>query len=185
MASRRAAFLDRDGTVIDQTGYLGDPDGVRLIHGAAEAVAALCEAGYVVVLVTNQSGVARGLFDEDAVRAVNRRVAERLLAVHPKARIEASYFCPHLPPVEGAMPSVLRRVCDCRKPLPGMLELAALELDLDLGRSVGIGDAARDVEAALAAGCARAVRVGPDAEVASLHDAVAALLASEPRAVGE
>lgn len=166
-APRRAAFLDRDGTLIEDPGYLGDAARVALLPGAAEAVARLRRAGFAVVVVSNQSGVARGLFDEAAVHAVNRRMAELLLAADPEARIDAFYFCPHLPPeLPGGA------ACDCRKPLPGLILRAARELDLDLGASVGIGDRARDAEAALAAGCAAALQIGAAPEPESLLAAV-------------
>lgn len=158
-----AAFLDRDGTLIEDRAYLGDPAGVRLLPGAPEALAGLTAAGYRVVVVTNQSGVARGLFDEAAVDEVNRRMADLLLAGNPDAVVDRFYVCPHL---DG---------CGCRKPLPGLFLRAALECHLDLGRSLAIGDSARDVDAARAAGCARAVRVG---ERLSLLAAVRSLLSA-------
>jgi len=160
---RPAAFLDRDGTVIEDRAYLGDPDGVRLVPGAPEAVARLTAAGYRVVVVTNQSGVARGLFDEAAVDAVNRRVAELLAASSPAAVIDGFYVCPHL----GG--------CSCRKPLPGLFVRAARERQLDLGRSLAIGDSPRDVEAARAAGCPRTIQVG---DRISLLEAVQRLLSA-------
>jgi D-glycero-D-manno-heptose 1,7-bisphosphate phosphatase len=160
---RRAAFLDRDGTLIEDRGYLADPVGVRLLPGAAESVATLADAGYEVVVVTNQSGVARGLFDETTLAAVNRRVADLLAAANPRARIAAFYCCPHL------------TGCDCRKPSPGLFLRAARERGLDLARSLAVGDSPRDVAAARAAGCARAAQLDPDRP--RLFEAVTALLA--------
>lgn len=166
---RKAAFLDRDGTLVHDPGYLGDPERVRLLPAASAAVARLHAAGFVVVVVTNQSGVARGYFDAAAVAAVNERIAELLLEADPEAKIDAFYVCPHGPPATGA-PG-----CACRKPLPGLFLRAAEELGLDLAASIGIGDSERDVAAALAAGCARAERIGPGAH-ADLASAVRALL---------
>jgi D-glycero-D-manno-heptose 1,7-bisphosphate phosphatase len=160
-ALRPAAFLDRDGTVIEDRAYLGEPAGVRLMAGAAEAVARLATAGYRVVVVTNQSGVARGLFDEAAVDAVNRRVADLLAASSPAAVIDGFYVCPHLDR------------CDCRKPLPGLFLRAARERQLDLGRSLAVGDSPRDVQAARAAGCPRTIQIG---DRLSLLEAVQTLL---------
>jgi D-glycero-D-manno-heptose 1,7-bisphosphate phosphatase len=166
---RRGAFLDRDGTLIHDTGYLGDPDGVVLLPGAAEAVARLNQAGHTVVVITNQSGVARGYFDEAAVTAVNRRTAQLLLAADETARIAAFYYCPHLLP----------EVCACRKPLPGLFLMAARELGLCLGKSLAIGDSPRDVEAAHAAGCDMALLVGPGQEHPDLLSAVCAALKAD------
>ncbi|HKA91991.1 MAG TPA: HAD family hydrolase [Haliangiales bacterium] len=167
---RPAAFLDRDGTIIDDPGYLGDPGGVRLLPGAAEAVAALAAAGYTVVVVTNQSGVGRGLYDEAAVEAVNRRVGQLLVAADPRARIERFYHCPHVP----------AELCECRKPRPGMLLRAARELSLDLAASLAIGDGERDVQAAVAAGCRKAVRIGPGGTHPTLYEAVRSCLDGTP-----
>src|SRR5262245_61487854 len=99
---RPAVFFDRDNTLVAADGYLGDPQAVRLIAGAAEAVARARALGFVVVVASNQSGVARGLFDEAAVHAVNRRLDELLQAEHPDARIERHEFCPFHP--EAAVP---------------------------------------------------------------------------------
>ena len=142
-ASRRpAAFLDRDGTLIEDRHYLADPDGVVLIPGAPAAVRALNAAGVVVVIVTNQSGIARGYFDEAAYARVAARVDELLAA--EGARIDAAYHCPHHPSVSGP--------CACRKPGLLLYERAAAEHALDPARSLYAGDRWRDVEPALAFG---------------------------------
>lgn len=155
MSGRRAAvFLDRDGTLLDEEGYLGDPEGVQLLRGAARAVAELNAAGLATVLVTNQSGVARGIFDEERLAAVHARVAE--LLSEEGAHLDLVLFCPHHPE-HGAPP--YRRVCDCRKPAPGMLLRAARALDVDLARSWVVGDAARDLEAGRNAGVPNLVLV--------------------------
>ena len=158
-ARRPALFLDRDGTVCAERGYLADPDGLELIPGAAAAVAAARTAGYAVVLATNQSGVARGYFDLEAVDAFHRSLQERLAAAAPGARFDAVYVCPHHP--EGAV-SAFQATCPCRKPAPGLLLQAAAEHRLDLQRSWMIGDRLRDLEAGWAAGCRAAlVRSAP------------------------
>ncbi len=142
-----AVFLDRDGTLIDELGYLASPDALVLFPGAARAVARLNAAGLPVLVVTNQSGIARGLFDEDALRAIHLRLNE-LLAEHG-AHVDAFYHCPHHPDL-GA--PEWRKDCACRKPAPGMFLDAARERNLDLGASHAVGDAARDLEAAARAG---------------------------------
>ncbi len=140
-----AAFLDRDGTIIEDLGYLGDPASIRFIPGAVDALRALQRAGYRLVLVTNQAGVARGLITETDVRRVNERLAARLeeAGVH----LDGIYSCPHHP--EHGPPEY-RRDCDCRKPKPGMVRQAVSDLDLDPGRSVVLGDHASDAALALA-----------------------------------
>jgi len=154
MTGRAGVFLDRDGTLIDELGYLGDPDGVHLYPGAAAAVRALNEAGLPVVLVTNQSGVARGMFTEADVAAVHRRLERELAA--EGARLDLVLYCPHHPE-HGAPP--YRAACDCRKPLPGMYVRGARELGLDVERSFVVGDSARDLEGARAAGVAHLLLV--------------------------
>lgn len=147
MTPRPAIFLDRDGVIIEDTHYLASPAQVRLIPGAADAIAALNRAGWPVVVVTNQSGVARGLFPVEAVEAVHAHLTEQLEGYG--ARIEAYYYCPHFPTADV---EVYRVECACRKPKPGMLLRAAEELDLDPDRSWMIGDRASDLEAGAAAG---------------------------------
>lgn len=143
-----AVFLDRDGVVIEDLQYLGNADRVRLLPGAAETVAALNRAGWAVVIVTNQSGVARGLFTEADVDAVHAHLAELLRGYG--ARLDAVHFCPHHP--DGDVPEY-RVDCECRKPRPGMLLRAAGELGLDLVASWMIGDRVTDLEAGAAVGC--------------------------------
>ncbi len=133
--TRRAAFLDRDGTIIEERGDLGDPNGVALLPGAADAVRRLKEAGLAVVLVTNQSGIARGEFTEQQFDAVQGRMLELLEA--SGARLDGIFVCPHHPNVTGP--------CDCRKPAAGMYRRAAERLSLDLARSFYVGDRWRDV----------------------------------------
>ena len=137
-----AVFLDRDGTLNEEVGYLRRIEDLRLLPGAPEAVRLLNEAGFKVVVVTNQSGVARGLFTEAFVAEVHRAMSEILGC--RGARIDRFYYCPHHP--EGMGP--YRQTCRCRKPEPGMLLRAAADLDLDLGRSYLVGDTPKDLEAA-------------------------------------
>ena len=145
--SKRAAFLDRDGTIIDDTGFIRRIEDVKLLPKAAKAVKRLNDADWRVIVVTNQSGVARGLLTEKDVAATNKRMID--LLTKEGATVDAVYYCPHLP--EGMVPNYAK-VCDCRKPRPGMLLQAAEEHGIDLAASVMIGDAPRDAEAGLAAG---------------------------------
>jgi D-glycero-D-manno-heptose 1,7-bisphosphate phosphatase len=147
---RRAVFFDRDNTLIVGNEYLGDPEKVVLMPGAADAVARARAMGFAVVIVSNQSGVARGMFDEDAVRAVNRRLDELLKGENPAAIIDCHEFCPFHP--DGTVERY-RNDSELRKPKPGMILAAAERLALDLRGSWLIGDAPRDVEAGHAAGC--------------------------------
>jgi D-glycero-D-manno-heptose 1,7-bisphosphate phosphatase len=151
--SRRAIFMDRDGTVCEEMGYVNHLSRSRLLPRSLEAIRLANESGWLVVIATNQSGVARGLFAEELVQAVHRQLRERAEAAG--ARIDALYFCPHHPR-EGAPP--WRADCDCRKPKPGMLERAAREHGIDLARSWMVGDGFPDIEAGHAAG-ARVVQV--------------------------
>ncbi len=137
-ACRPAAFLDRDGCIMVEREFLADPAGVQLIPGATDGLHALRRAGYALVVVTNQSGIARGLFAIDAFRAVQSRLEELLAA--EGIRLDGVYLCPHHPDFDGA--------CACRKPAPGLYLQAARELNLDLARSLFIGDRLSDVQAA-------------------------------------
>ena len=138
MADHRAVFLDRDGTILIDPGYLHEPGRVRLVPGAAEAIHRLNAAGFLVVTASNQSGIGRGMFDEAAYAGVQRRLAE-LLAAHD-ARLDASYFCPHYPEVSGP--------CECRKPGVKLFRDAATALGIDFTRSYFVGDRLSDVEPA-------------------------------------
>ncbi len=155
---RPAVFVDRDNTLIEDPGYIRHPDQVRLLPGAAESIARLRGAGYPVVVVSNQSGVARGYFTEDDLTAVHRRM-QQLLGEH-NAGVDAIYYCPFL---DGEQATVerYRRDSDLRKPQPGLLLMAAEEQNLDLRKSWMVGDTARDAQAGRAAGC-RTILIGPD-----------------------
>jgi D-glycero-D-manno-heptose 1,7-bisphosphate phosphatase len=128
-------YLDRDGTIIEDVGYLRQPDQVRLLPGAAAAIRRLNGAGLPVIVVTNQSGIARGIFTADDYQASERRVDE--LLQREGARIDAHYFCPHLPELTGP--------CDCRKPGVLLYRQAAERFDVDLEASWWVGDRIRDV----------------------------------------
>lgn len=143
----RALFLDRDGTLIVDVGYPRDPDLVELLPGATEALQVASGLGYRLVIVSNQSGVARGLIQRSEARSVHERVA--LLFGREGVTFDAAYFCFHAPADN----------CACRKPKPGMLLQAKHDLGLDLGQCLMVGDKASDVEAGVAAG-ARAFSFG-------------------------
>jgi D-glycero-D-manno-heptose 1,7-bisphosphate phosphatase len=143
---RPALFLDRDGTLNVDTGYVDRPDRVHLLPGAAAAVARARARGFLVVVISNQSGIGRGYFDAAALEAVNARLRELLAGDDPGAVLDALYVCPHAPPVPGQAP------CDCRKPAPGLILRAAREHGIDLARSWMVGDKPDDVAAGRAAG---------------------------------
>lgn len=139
--SAKAAFLDRDGTLMIDRGYLGDPDGVELLPGVIDALKTLKSHGYLLIIVSNQSAVGRGMHPLEAIDAVNARM-EQLLAAEG-VQLDAILYCPHAP----------EEKCECRKPKPGLLLEAARRFNLDLAQSVMIGDAVRDIEAGIAAQC--------------------------------
>jgi len=147
--SATALFLDRDGVLIEEVEYLARPEQVRLISGAAMAVRRANDAGLKVVVVSNQSGVARGRFPETVLPEVHRVISAKLLE-EAGAVIDAFYYCPHHP-TEGL--GSFRIDCECRKPKPGMLLAAANELIIDLSKSWMVGDRLTDLRAGAAAGC--------------------------------
>jgi len=144
---KRAVFIDRDGTINEEREYLYRTDDFAFIPGAVQAIRLLNDAGFLVIVVTNQSGVARGYYTEEDVHLLHRHIATQL--EQSGARVDAWFYCPHHPSGRGsyALP------CRCRKPLPGMLLEAAGRYDIDLESSVMIGDKLVDVEAGRAAGC--------------------------------
>ena len=146
-ARRPAAFLDRDGVLIEDTGHPHDPAAVRWIAGAPEAVARLNREGFLVFVVTNQSGVARGLYPEAQVHALHRWMAERL--AEAGARVDAFEHCPHHP--EAPLPAY-RRDCRRRKPAPGMIEDLLRAWPVERAGSFLVGDKPSDIAAAEAAG---------------------------------
>lgn len=139
-----AVFLDRDGTVIEDTGYLHEPSKVKLLPGVAQAIKQLNEHGFLAVTVSNQSGIARGLYTVADYAAVQRRLAELLEAQGAGAHLDGAYFCPHHPRFTGP--------CECRKPGLKLFRDAAAELDIDLKRSWWVGDRLSDVQPARALG---------------------------------
>ena len=146
---RRAVFMDRDGCLTEEVGYVNHPSRIRLLPRTAEAVRRLNRAGVVAVMVTNQSGVARGYFSEETLHAANERLRRELDA--GGARLDGLYVCMHHPH-EGQPP--YRADCNCRKPRPGLLTRAAAELGLDLRASVMVGDKLSDVAAGQSVGAA-------------------------------
>jgi D-glycero-D-manno-heptose 1,7-bisphosphate phosphatase len=136
-----AVFLDRDGTIVEEVGYLNHIDRFRMFPFAGAAIGRLNEAGLAVIVVTNQSGVARGYFPESLVQRVNERMRLELNAAG--ARLDGIYYCPH-----GSSDG-----CECRKPKTGMLEQAAREHKIDLPRSFVVGDRYADMDLAFRAGC--------------------------------
>ena len=172
-----AVFLDRDGVINVDSGYVGDWDSFVFLPGVIEAMRALCDAGYALVIVTNQSGIGRGFYTEEDFQVLTERMCNELS--RHGVSIAGVYFCPHLP--EAALPQY-RKTCDCRKPKPGLIHRALEELDIDLTRSAMVGDKNSDMQAALAAGIPQRYQVvsGEPYEnciaVSGLPDACRALL---------
>jgi D-glycero-D-manno-heptose 1,7-bisphosphate phosphatase len=179
---KAAVFLDRDGTLIEESGYLDRLDRLAFFPFTIDAVRLLNRAGFAVVVVTNQSGVARGLLPEAFVHEAHQFITDRV--ARGGACIDAFYYCPHHP--DGIVAGY-REQCECRKPRPGLLRRAAADLDLDLERSFAVGDRWQDIDAGKSVG-GRAVlvrtgvgrvtevaqqdRVEPDAIVENLIEAV-------------
>ena len=149
----RAVFLDRDGTINTEVGYLNHPDQVELIPRAGAAIKLLNEADFKAIVITNQAGIAKGVVREDLLPAIHQKLTQ--LLGQEGAAIDAFYYCPHHP--EGVVEQY-RIACDCRKPLPGMLLQAARQFSIDLSASYVIGDKSCDMELARNAG-AKAVMV--------------------------
>jgi D-glycero-D-manno-heptose 1,7-bisphosphate phosphatase len=145
---QRAVFLDRDGTIIEDAGYIGEISGIKFLPMVGEAIKLLNESGFKVIITTNQAGVARGYFTEEAVREVNRYIEETL--AQQGALIDRTYYCPHH--TEGVVKEY-RKECHWRKPNPGMIEAAAREFGIDLKDSFVIGDKLSDIEAGYRVEC--------------------------------
>lgn len=161
MTKQRAVFLDRDGTIIVDKGYVHLSKDVELLPRAAEAIGLLRENGYLILVVTNQSGVARGLFQEEDVIATNNHI--NALLQENGTSVDNFYYCPHLP--NGIVPEYSFD-CDCRKPKGGLFEKAISDFDIELASSWAIGDSERDVEPAKALGM-NTVLIGNDQSRAS------------------
>jgi D-glycero-D-manno-heptose 1,7-bisphosphate phosphatase len=138
--SRPAVFLDRDGTLIEERGYLDRLDLLTIYPWTGDALRLLKRAGLAVVVITNQSAIGRGIIDEEFLASVHREMDARLASAG--GGVDRYYFCPHL---ADAQIERYRQACDCRKPRPGMIERACREMDLDPGRSVMVGDRWLDV----------------------------------------
>ncbi|MFB3891578.1 MAG: D-glycero-alpha-D-manno-heptose-1,7-bisphosphate 7-phosphatase [Phycisphaerae bacterium] len=151
--ANKAVFVDRDHTLIEDPGYLSDPAAVKLLPGVGPALKSLSAAGFRIVLVTNQSGIARGILTEETLAGIHDEL-RRQLAQHGAA-LDGVYYCPFHP--EGVIEKYARE-SDMRKPKPGMLLAAAKDMDIDLTASWMVGDGARDIEAGQRAGC-RTIRV--------------------------
>jgi D-glycero-D-manno-heptose 1,7-bisphosphate phosphatase len=189
--SRPAIFLDRDGTLIEERGFIDRLDMVMMFPWTGDALRLIRRAGYAAVVVTNQSAIARGMIEEPFLEAVHGAIDARITAAG--GAIDRYYYCPHLP---NASLEKYRQACRCRKPGPGLIERACRELDLNPARSVTIGDRWRDIGAGLAAGTRTVlVRSGhgtheadappdgvrPDAILNNLMEAVGWILRSSSR----
>ena len=148
---RSAAFFDRDGTIHIDIGYLHREEDLVFIQATIECIKKFNDLKWPVIVITNQSGIARGLFTEADVYRLHDCMNRRLQKEY-NAHIDAFYFCPHLPEISGP--------CCCRKPKPGLFLQAAKEWNIDLSRSVSFGNSRRDEEASLAAGIRRFYYVG-------------------------
>ena len=181
----RAVFCDRDGVINIDHGYVHRWDDFHIYPGVPEALAQLRQAGWVLLLVTNQSGIARGYYDEQAFHLLTQQMQEFLQKQN--AQFDAVYYCPHLP---DAIVPELAQNCRCRKPGPGMFEQAASQFDINFSQSVCVGDKAIDIQAARTAGVGQALGVGdairfagsqPDAIFASPGEALDFILGMKGR----
>lgn len=144
---KRAVFIDRDGTISEEVGYINHPSRFRLFNYSADAIKHLNDNDWLAILVTNQAGVARGYFSEDMIQTVHQAMTVDLES--SGAKLDAIYYCAHHPSV-GETP--YRLDCDCRKPKPGLISRAAQDFDIDLGESWMVGDRYSDIELARNAG---------------------------------
>ncbi|MDQ3649599.1 MAG: HAD family hydrolase [Acidobacteriota bacterium] len=195
--TRRAVFIDRDGTISEEVGYVNHPSRYRVFPYSAQAIKLLNDAGWLAILVTNQAGVARGYFAEEMIGTVHHILIQEL--ERGGARLDAIYFCPHHPTV-GDPP--YRFDCDCRKPKPGLIRRAVAEFRIDAARSWMVGDRYSDTELARNAGVRAAFvlsgygrgewehqriawRHQPDAVAENLLEAVEMIIAEKEPMKGE
>ena len=143
----KAVFLDRDGTIIEDVGYLSSPEQIKFIPGSVASIRSLNQAGFKVIVISNQSGVARGHFGEDMLQTIDKIVHRGLL--HGGAHLDAHYYCPHHPQ-HGVYP--YKQECDCRKPNTGLIKKAIEKFDIEASSSFMIGDKATDIELGKRAG---------------------------------
>jgi len=181
MGNNIAVFLDRDGTINEEVGYIDSLDKLKMIPAAYEAIRLVNLSGMKAIVVTNQSGIARGFFTEKFVRQTHEIIQSSLL--EKDASIDKFYYCPHHP-TEGT--GIYLQNCNCRKPLPGMLLQAAHDFDIELGSSYMIGDTDRDMEAAKKIGVKGIlVKTGYGREVLQDVDPDAAAAGNKPDFVAE
>lgn len=143
----KAIFLDRDGTIIEDQGYISSPEQIKFLPGSVEAIKMLKDAGYKIIIISNQSGVARGLLTEDMLQTIDKIIHRTIL--NGGGNIDGSYYCPHHPE-HGVYP--YKQACECRKPHIGLIKRATREHDIDLNGSFMVGDHSNDVETAKRAG---------------------------------
>lgn len=166
----KAVLLDRDGTIIEDSGYIGEIDRVSFLPGAGKAIKLLNENGFKVIIITNQAGVARGYFTEETVREINGYIQESM--AREGASIDMFYYCPHH--IDGVIEEY-RKDCYYRKPNPGMIEKAIRDFDIDLKECFVIGDKISDIEAGRRAGCKTILLAGEqslenDEKIARMSD---------------
>lgn len=176
--SNKAIFLDRDETLIEDPGYINNPEQIRLLDGVAEALIELKALGYKLVVATNQSAVARGIVTEKVLGEIHDRL--RQLLSRKNAFLDGIYYCPYHP--DGVVPKY-RKESDCRKPNPGMLQQAAAEMDIDLSQSWCLGNSLRDVQAGRRAGCRTILIDSPSHHKAGGSSLLHAGVAPDHRAV--
>ncbi len=137
----KAVFLDRDGTIVEDVGYLSSPEQIKFIPGSIDAIKSLNQSGFKVIVISNQSGIARGHFTEDMLQTIDKIIHRGLL--HGGAHIDAHYYCPHHPE-QGVYP--YQQECECRKPNTGLIKKATEKFNVDPNSSFMIGDKTTDIE---------------------------------------
>ncbi|KKK95800.1 hypothetical protein LCGC14_2669170 [marine sediment metagenome] len=161
----KAVFLDRDKTIIeDDEGYISNPAKVKLLPNVGSAIKKLNDNGFMVIIISNQSGIGRGMFNKQDLQSIHQKMTD--LLQKENAFIDDIFYCPHHP---EAKVDEFRKNCTCRKPLPGMIIKAAMNHKIDLNQSYCVGDEERDIEAGKNAGC-RTIRITKQADVESKAD---------------